>query len=68
MVYLPSKIYKNSSKRDSAYLKKTEDFQKFKNKAPRIPVEEIVAFLDENPHLKSLVDPFVEEGLKTMHL
>jgi spore coat polysaccharide biosynthesis protein SpsF len=43
-------------------------YSKFINKTPRIPIEEIIAFLDENPLLKSLVDPFVEEGLKTMHL
>jgi spore coat polysaccharide biosynthesis protein SpsF len=43
-------------------------YEKFKDKTPRIPVEEIIAFLDENPFLKDLVDPFVEEGLKTMHL
>lgn len=40
----------------------------FKDKAPRIPVAEIITFLDKNPHLKSLVNPFIEEGLKTMYL
>jgi spore coat polysaccharide biosynthesis protein SpsF len=43
-------------------------YNKFKDRAPKIPVEEVIIYLDENPHLKSLVDPFVEEGLKTMHL
>lgn len=40
----------------------------FKEKAPRIPVAEIIKYLDANPQLKALVDPFIEEGLKTMYL
>jgi spore coat polysaccharide biosynthesis protein SpsF len=43
-------------------------YAQFKDKAPRIPVNEIIAFLDKNPNLKDLVDPFVDEGLKTMYL
>lgn len=43
-------------------------YQEFKSLAPRIPLDKIIAFIDENPELKKLVDPFVPEGLKTMHL
>jgi spore coat polysaccharide biosynthesis protein SpsF len=38
----------------------------FKAKAPRIPVPEIVKFLDANPSLIALTAPFAEEGYKTM--
>jgi spore coat polysaccharide biosynthesis protein SpsF len=43
-------------------------FQKFKHLAPRIPLLEIINFIDANPKLKELVSPFVEEGLKTMYI
>jgi spore coat polysaccharide biosynthesis protein SpsF len=43
-------------------------YSHFKEKAPRIPVGDIIEFLDKNPQLKTIVDPFVEEGLKTMNL
>lgn len=43
-------------------------YKKFKHLAPRIPLNQIIAFLDANPQLKALVDPYVEEGLKTMYL
>lgn len=43
-------------------------YQKFKHLAPRIPLTQIIAFLDKTPQLKALVDPFVKEGLKTMYL
>lgn len=43
-------------------------YQEFKSLAPRIPLEKIIQFIDDNPELKKLVDPFVAEGLKTMHL
>lgn len=43
-------------------------FQKFKHLAPRIPLSEIINFIDANPKLKELVSPFVEEGLKTMYI
>ncbi len=43
-------------------------YQKFKKLAPRIPLQKIIYFLDANPHLKALVDPYVEDGLKSMYL
>ncbi len=43
-------------------------YQQFKEKAPLIPLEDIINFLDKNPKLKELVNPFIEEGLKTMYL
>lgn len=43
-------------------------YQKFKHLSPRIPLSEILQFIDSNPKLKELVDPFVEEGLTSMYL
>lgn len=43
-------------------------YQKFKHLVPRIPLKQIIDFLDANPQLKALVDPYVEESLKTMYL
>lgn len=43
-------------------------YSHFKHVAPKIPLSDIITYLDENPQLKALVDPFVEEGLKTMYL
>ncbi len=43
-------------------------FDEFKDIAPLIPVNKIIDFLDSKPHLKDLVNPFVEEGLKDMYL
>lgn len=43
-------------------------YTRFKEKAPCIPVGEIIEFLDANPELKKLVNPFVEDGLETMNL
>lgn len=43
-------------------------YSQFRNKAPRIPVGEIIEYLDNHPELTKLVAPFVEEGLKTMNL
>ncbi|MCP4613880.1 MAG: acylneuraminate cytidylyltransferase [Planctomycetes bacterium] len=43
-------------------------YSHFKDKAPRIPVGEIIKFLDANPDLKKPVEQFVEEGLETMNL
>lgn len=43
-------------------------YANFKNKAPKIPLADIIAYLDEHPQLKAIVAPFVEEGLKTMYL
>ena len=40
----------------------------FKAKAPRIPIDEIILYLDENPDLKTLVDGYTEAGYKTMYL
>lgn len=39
----------------------------FKTKAPRIPVKEIVQFLDANPDLIRLIAPFTEVGYATMY-
>jgi spore coat polysaccharide biosynthesis protein SpsF len=39
----------------------------FKEQAPKIPVTEIIKFLDKNPRLKELVAPFTSEGYKTMY-
>ena len=43
-------------------------YSNFSAMAPRIPVPKILDFLDSHPELTSLVQPFVEEGLKTMFL
>ncbi len=43
-------------------------YKEFEQYAPLIPLNEIIKFLDSNPQLKSLVDPFIEEGLKDMYL
>ncbi len=43
-------------------------YQEFKTQAPRIPVKQIIDFVDANPLLKGLVDPYVEEGIKSMYL
>jgi len=43
-------------------------YARFKHKVPKIPIADIIAYLDENPQLKTLVAPFVEEGLKTMYI
>jgi spore coat polysaccharide biosynthesis protein SpsF len=43
-------------------------YQELKHLAPRIPLKEIINFLDAHPQLKALTDPYVEEGLKTMYL
>ena len=42
-------------------------FGAFKNQAPRIPVPEIVKFLDANPNLIELIAPFTEIGYTTMY-
>jgi hypothetical protein len=36
--------------------------------APRIPVSEIIGFLDNRGDLTALVSKYVDEGLKTMYL
>lgn len=43
-------------------------YSNFKSMAPRVPLVEIIKYLDDNPPLKQLVDEFVEEGLKTMYV
>ena len=45
-----------------------ELYSKFKDKAPRIPVLELIKYLDKNPKLKELVFPFTEKGYSTMYL
>jgi spore coat polysaccharide biosynthesis protein SpsF len=42
-------------------------FGKFKDAAPRIPVSQIVEFLDNNPRLIELIAPFAEAGYATMY-
>jgi spore coat polysaccharide biosynthesis protein SpsF len=39
----------------------------FKNTAPKIPVREVVQFLDANPKLIELAAPFTEAGYATMY-
>ena len=41
---------------------------KFKEYSPLIPLDKIISYIDSNPEKKKLVDPFVEDGLKTMYL
>lgn len=43
-------------------------YRYLKHKAPLIPLAEIIELLDASPEIKTLVDPFVAEGLKTMYL
>lgn len=43
-------------------------YDRFKSYSPRIPLSEIIKYIDKNPKMKELVDPFVDEGLKTMYL
>lgn len=43
-------------------------YNHFIDAAPRIPLVDIIEYLDANPPLKQLVDKFVEEGLKTMYV
>ena len=42
-------------------------YNTFKDSAPRIPVLEIVKFLDANPKLIELIAPFTEIGYSTMY-
>lgn len=39
----------------------------FEGRAPKIPVAEIIEFLDKNPRLKELTAPFTEGGYETMY-
>ena len=43
-------------------------YNNFKEHSPRIPLVEIINYIDKNPKMKEIVDPFVDEGLKTMYL
>lgn len=43
-------------------------YEAFKEQAPRIPVKEIVKYLDNNPTLKQLIYPYAEEGYNTMYV
>lgn len=43
-------------------------YQAFAHKAPRIPVAQIVDFLDANPHLIEITAPFTEAGYQTMYV
>ena len=43
-------------------------YSEFKHYSPRIPVLELVKYLDKNPSLKQLVYPLTESGYKTMYL
>lgn len=43
-------------------------YSRFKELAPRLPVEEIVKFLDDNPYLKELIAPYTDSGYTTMYL
>ena len=42
-------------------------YSTFKDLAPRIPVAEIVAFLDKNPKLIEWIAPYTETGYSTMY-
>ena len=43
-------------------------YQKFKDSAPKIPLLEVVDYLDDNTQLLKLTSPFCEEGYNTMYL
>lgn len=43
-------------------------YSEFKHYSPRIPVLELVKYLDKNPSLKELIYPLTESGYKTMYL
>lgn len=39
----------------------------FKSQAPKIKVEDIIRYLDDNPELKELVSPYLDIGYSTMY-
>ena len=43
-------------------------YNEFNSYVPRIPLSEVIRFLDLNPELKNLVSKYVDEGIKTMYL
>jgi len=42
-------------------------YQQFKDMAPRIPLDKIISFLDQNSQLVALTAPFTEKGYETMY-
>lgn len=42
-------------------------YEHFKNLAPKVPLIEVVQFLDSHPNLKQLILPFAEAGYATMY-
>ena len=42
-------------------------YAKLKNHAPRIPIDLVINFLDENPELIKLIEPYTEIGYSTMY-
>jgi len=43
-------------------------YMKFKDLAPMIPIANIVNYLDQNPELIKLTEPFTEQGYSSMYL
>ena len=43
-------------------------YKHLKYQRPQISLEDIIIYLDENPHLKNLTYPFTEEGYNTMYI
>ena len=43
-------------------------YSKFKHLAPRIPVLDLVKYLDKNSKLKEIIYPLTESGYETMYL
>ncbi len=42
-------------------------YSEFKSQAPKIKIEDIISYLDNNPNLKELVSPYLEEGYSSMY-
>jgi spore coat polysaccharide biosynthesis protein SpsF len=43
-------------------------YMKFNNLAPMIPVADVVAYLDQNPELIQLTEPFTKHGYSSMYI
>ena len=43
-------------------------FEQFSDRQPYIPINKIIEYLDQQPSLKSLIEPYVEEGYSTMFI
>ena len=43
-------------------------YEKFKDSAPKMPLLDVVDFLDENTQLLKHTSPFCEKGYSTMYL